>query len=90
MRQQIYKLSRAILKNLLAFAVGGILGVATSLLFARQLLESAINKNVGLGIIALAPVLLIIYAVIFGTIGGIIGIVIYNLNKLIKSKKTKL
>lgn len=87
MKQQIYKLSRAIFKNILAFAVGGILGIATTLLFAKQLLESAINKDVGLGIIALAPVLLIIYAIIFGAIGGIIGIIIYNLNKFFKRRK---
>lgn len=86
MRQQIYKLSHAILKNILAFIVGGVLGIAATLLFAKQLLESAINKDVGLGVIALAPVLLIIYAVIFGAIGGIIGIVVYNL-KFLKHKK---
>lgn len=86
--QKIYKTLFVILKNILAFIAGGIAGMAITLLFARPLLESAIKKDVGLGIIALAPVVLIIYSIIFGIIGGISGIIVYNLFKKIFKQKT--
>lgn len=83
---KIHKILLAVIRNLLAFIIGGVLGVVSTLLFAGQLLESAIKKDVGLGIIAVAPVIIIIYSFIFGAIGGIAGIIIYNLFKKLKRK----
>lgn len=68
-----------VVKNLLAFLAGALVGGLATLLYARQLLEHAITKDVGLGIIAVAPVVIIIYAVLFGTVGGVMGIIVYNL-----------
>ena len=67
-----------VLKNLLAFIAGAVVGVLGVLVFARQLLEHAITKDVGLGIIAVAPAVLIIYATLFGAAGGLLGIIAYN------------
>ena len=67
MKQKIYKIFLAVIKNLLAFLAGGILGVLAVLLLAKPLVESAITKDIGLGVIALAPAILVIYAIGFGT-----------------------
>ncbi|MEK7647261.1 MAG: hypothetical protein AAB378_02710 [Patescibacteria group bacterium] len=87
LKQKIYKILIALLKNILAFAVGGILGLFTVVLFAKPLLEHIATKDVGLGIIALAPVVLLISAFIFAAIGGITAVIAYNVIKFIKYKK---
>ncbi|MBI5045858.1 MAG: hypothetical protein HZC14_02575 [Candidatus Niyogibacteria bacterium] len=89
LKQKLYKIFAVLFKNLLAFVAGGVLGLFAVALFAKPLLERVATKDVGLGIIALAPAILIIYAVIFASIGGIITVVIYNLIKFIKRKRTK-
>ncbi len=73
-------------RNIMAFLAGGLLGIFTVVVFAEPLLKYAINKDVGLGIIALAPIIIIMYSLIFGTIGGILGIIIYNLFRTHKQK----
>ena len=87
MKQKIYKIFKIFLKNFIAFLVGGVLSVPITLLLARPLLESALNKDVGLGVIVLAPALILIYSILFGIAGGIAGIIIYNLIKFFKRKK---
>ena len=82
MKQKIYKIFLAVIKNLLAFLAGGILGVLAVLLLAKPLVESAITKDIGLGVIALAPAILVIYAIGFGTAGGVLGVVGYNVFRL--------
>jgi len=84
--QKIHKLLLIILKNFLGFLAGGLLGVIATLLAAKPLLESVIHKDIGLGIIAVAPVVILIYLIIFGTAGGILGIIVYNLIRR-KAKK---
>jgi hypothetical protein len=64
-----------------------VLSGITTLLCAKPLLELAIKKDIGLGIIAIAPVLILIYSIIFGIIGGFIAITIYNLAKFINRKR---
>jgi hypothetical protein len=85
MLQKLHKLLLTILKNFLAFVAGGLLGATVTLLSAKQLLESTIHNDIGLGIIAVAPVVILIYLIIFGTAGGILGIIVYNLIR----RKTK-
>ena len=75
------------LKNSLAFLTGGVLSVLATLIFAKPILEFTINKDVGLGIVALAPVLIIIYSMIFGVAGGLLGIIIYNFIRYFKRKR---
>lgn len=88
MKQKIFKIFLALIKNILAFLMGALFAISIIILFAEPILKHSINKNVGLGIIALAPAVIIIYSVFFGTGGGILGIVIYNLIR-IKKKKGK-
>ena len=74
------------LKNFLAFLAGGVAGVMGVILYAWPLLEAAIKKDVGLGIIIVAPVIFMMYAIVFGTLGGVAGVLVYNGVKLIKRK----
>ena len=74
------------LKNFLAFLAGGVAGVMGVILYAWPLLEAAIKKDVGLGIIIVAPVILMMYAIVFGALGGVAGVLVYNGVKLIKRK----
>ena len=78
MKQKILKIFFFIVKNLLAFLAGSVLGVLTVIIFAEPLIARAINKDIGLGIIAVAPILLAFHFIIFGTIGGIIAVILYN------------
>ena len=89
MKYKVSKVFFTIFKNLLAFLAGGILSVLTTLLFAKPILEFAVKKDVGLSIVALAPVLILIYSILFGIVGGLLGIVIYNLIKFFKRRKLK-
>ncbi len=86
-RQKFYKIFFAVIKNLSAFLAGSFLGILTMMLFARSLLERTITKDIGLGIIAIAPVLLLFYSIAFGVIGGVIAIIVYNLARFIKRKR---
>lgn len=84
-----FKILKTIFKNILAFLAGGILGILSALLYAVPLLEHAVKKDVGLGVIVVAPVLIVFYGILFGTAGGILAIILYNLIKYIKRKRAK-
>jgi len=75
---------RILLKNLLVFIAGVILSLFATILFAETLLRHTINEDVGLGIVALAPMLIIFYLILFGILGGIIAVAIYNIVKILK------
>ncbi len=90
---KITKILKTIGKNVLTFLVGAIIGliVNITLVFPSAIQKIASEKDVGLGIIALAPVLFIIYGIISIVIGGFLAIVIYNIIKRKKrSKKVRL
>ena len=85
-KQKIYKIFLVLIKNILAFFVGAIFTVLIIIIFAEPILKHSINEDVGLGIIAVAPAVIIIYSVFFGTGGGILGIAIFNLIRIKKRK----
>lgn len=87
MKQKLYKILVTLFKNLLAFAIGGVLGLIAVALSTKPLLERVATKDVGLGIIALAPALLAIYAIAFATIGGVIAVIVFNIIRLIRRKR---
>ena len=89
LKPNIYKLLAVVFKNLAVFLVGGVMGAVATLLFAEPLLKATIKQDVGLGIIAIAPALLVIYSLILGLAGGFLAIIIYNLTKLKKRKGLK-
>lgn len=84
----VYKILITILKNIFSFLAGAILGVLIELFFVRSLLVSTLTKDVGLGVIALVPVVVIIYSVLFGGLGGSLGIIIYNVIRYFKRKNS--
>jgi hypothetical protein len=89
-RYKSSKIFFVVLKNLLAFFTGGVLSALATLLFAKPILEFAIKKDVGLSIVAIAPILILIYSVIFGIVGGLLGVIIYNLIKFSQKNKKEM
>ncbi len=78
---KIAKILKTIGKNAISFLAGAVIGliVNITLVFPSAIQKVASEKDVGLGIIALAPVLFIIYGIISIVIGGFLAIVIYNI-----------
>lgn len=83
------KITSAIFKNLLVFLVGGIIGILNALVFAKPLLAHTLKKDIGLGVIAAAPLLLLFYSVLSGLAGGILAVIVYHLVRFIKRKNKK-
>jgi len=86
---KIAKILKAIGKNALAFLTGAIIGLIINavFIFPSAVQKVASEKDIGLGIIALAPALFIIYGIISIIIGGFLAIVIYNIIKRRKKNK---
>ena len=80
--QRLYAWLAVFAKNALAFIAGGSAGVFAVIVCAEPLLRYTITKDVGLGIIALAPVALLLYIVLFGFIGSVLGVLIYNVIRI--------
>jgi RimJ/RimL family protein N-acetyltransferase len=76
-----------VLKNLAAFLGGGVLGILLLVIFIKPILELTIRKDVGLGIIAVAPAIILIYGILFAIGGGVLGIIVYNFVKFILNRK---
>ncbi|MDP3989626.1 MAG: hypothetical protein Q8Q01_00290 [archaeon] len=72
-------------KNLLVILIGGLTGGIISIPFAIVWMKS-IGPQVGLGIIALLPIILILYFIIGAFIGAVLGLFIYHLFIKRKSK----
>ncbi|MBI5742398.1 MAG: hypothetical protein HZA25_00985 [Candidatus Niyogibacteria bacterium] len=75
------------LKNLLVFLIGDAIGMLATIVFAEPLLNSVLTKNMGLGVIVLAPFFLIFYSIIFGGLSGVIAVAIYNAVKIFKKNR---
>ena len=77
---------KRIFKNLGAFILGGTAGVIILFIFLlKKYLEGAATA-VGMGIIALAPVLVIIYSITYFVLGGFSGLILYRAYKFWKRK----
>lgn len=83
----IAKLLKSIVKNLFTFLVGAIIGIIIIILFVLPAALEKAGDKVGLGIIALAPALLIIYGALGIIIGGFSAIIIYNIVKFVLKRK---
>ncbi len=86
---KITKILKTIGKNVFVFLVGAVIGLIIDIafVFPSAIEKVAIEKDVGLGIIALAPVFFIIYGIISVVIGGFLAILIYNIIKRKKRSK---
>ncbi len=67
--------------------IGAAIGILMVFIKAEPLLRSAIPKDIGLGVIAVAPILILFYAMFFGTIGGVIAIVLYYVIKFLRGRR---
>ena len=85
-KQKKKNLFLIILKNIASFLFGAIAGELVLLVFFLRLILEKVAEKAGLGIIALAPILLIFYGFLFGLIGGILGIIVYNVYKKLRKK----
>ncbi len=86
---KITKILKTIGKNVFVFLVGAVIGLIINItvVFPSAIEKVALEKDVGLGIIALAPVLFIIYGIISIVIGGFLAILVYNIIKRKKRSK---
>ena len=73
-------------KNLLAGLGGAIIGVIVFIIYLFKIWLPANAEKIGLGIIALIPFMLILFSVLGIVIGGISGIVIYQIIKSLRNK----
>jgi len=72
-------------KNFLAFIVGGILGILGTLIIVPIVLQRSLEGK-SIGAIALIPVFFIIYGIFGIIIGGVLGIIVYNLIKYFRNR----
>ena len=81
-RQSLKKITR----NLLAGLGGAIIGAIIFIIYLFKIWLPTNAEKMGLGIIALLPVMLILFSIIGLFIGGILGIVIYRIVKSLRKK----
>jgi hypothetical protein len=43
-----------------------------------------VDKDIGLGVITVAPIIILIYLIMFGALEGVLAIILYNINKFLK------
>lgn len=83
------KIIKIILKNLLLFLLSGIIGIVAFFIYGIKVWLPSYASKIGLGAIALLPVVLIFSVIIGFFFGGIVGILIYHLYILIKKNLKK-
>jgi len=76
-------------KNILAFLLGGVAGVVVSAIYVLKLWLPSSAPDIGLGVIALIPAVLIIYGFFGFFVGGIFGIATYQVARRIKNTCAK-
>ncbi len=79
--QQVLKF---LAKNFLAFFIGSFLGIIVSYLYLFYVWLPVNSHEIGLAIIALILPILILFGVLGLGIGGILGIIVYQIIKYIK------
>ena len=80
------QLLKKISKNLLAGLGGAIIGVIIFIVYLLKIWLPANAEKIGLGIIALIPVMFILFSIMGTFMGGISGIVIYHIVKSLRKK----
>lgn len=66
-------------KNLLVATIGAIIGVVISIFYVFKIWIPSTSGSIGLGIIAILPVMIILFSITGLIVGGIIGILFYHL-----------
>jgi hypothetical protein len=74
-------------KNLLAGLGGAIVGVIISVFYLLAIWLPA--SDAGLEIIALLPVMIILFSILGMSVGGVLGIVIYQVVRFIRKRSRK-
>jgi len=87
LKQKLYTLCSGFVKNIAVFFVGGALGIVFAILFLEPLLGHSISNDMGFGVIAVIPIMIIFYSFLFGIIGGILGVIVYHIVRACRRKK---
>ncbi len=78
-----------LLKNVTVFLGSGILvSLVIFLVSKKSLMEVVDNGEASIGVLALIPVLMV-YFILFGIVGGVVGVIVYNLIKFFKRRKAQ-
>ncbi len=83
----IKKILKDILKSLGMFILGGIAGVIILFVFFLERIFAGISTDIGIGILALAPILIILYSILSFVLGGFSGLILYWAYRFWKHKK---
>ena len=86
LKMRTRQLLKKIGENLLVGLGGAIIGAIIFIIYLFKIWFPANAKEIGLGIIALIPVMFILFSIMGIFIGGILGIVIYNIVKSLIKK----
>lgn len=76
-------------EHLLAGLIGAIIGVIISVIYLLKIWMPMNAHKVGLGIIAIFPIMLIMFSILGIFVGGITGIVILLILKFLRKNKRK-
>jgi ABC-type amino acid transport system permease subunit len=81
---KLKRMLKIIGKNLLASIYGALIGIVVSIVYLTKIWMPQKAPDIGLAIIALLPVLLILFAFIGMVGGGIVGIISFQIYKKYK------
>ncbi len=87
MKSKNESILKKVFKNLISFFLGALIGEILFIIYFLSIMVNKIAEKAGLGIIALAPIIFIIYSIFSIIIGGVLGIIIYNIYKNGKKKR---
>jgi len=81
------KIFKEIRRNLLIGLYGSIIGIIFSIFYVVKIWLPLNSNDVGLAIIAILPVMLIMFSIGGIIVGGVLGIIIYQLIRLFSANK---
>ncbi len=87
MKSRNESILKKVFKNLIALFLGAVTGEILFIIYFLSIMVNKIAEKAGLGIIALAPIMFIIYSIVSIIIGGVLGVIIYNIYKNGKKKR---
>ncbi len=78
------RLLKTLGKNLLALVGGGVIGIIVSVLYFFVVWFPLNVDKMGLAVVVLLPVMIILFSVMGIFFGGVLGVVVYQVVKLIR------
>jgi hypothetical protein len=81
------KLLKGLGRNVLVFVIGAVIGFIISFLYTTRVWLPTQGPDIGIAILGVFPVVLILLGLVGIIIGGVLGVVFYNIYIIIKRKR---